>query len=109
MSARAPAIERTHPRLTGRAAALLVVLFLLAFFAVSPVRELLADRSKVAVLERQAQTLEDANAALRADIAKLHDPNELERRARECLGMVMPGETAFVTVPKHGAPTQPSC
>jgi cell division protein FtsB len=109
VSVRGRVIERTRPRLTGRAAALLVVVLLLAFFAISPVRELLADRAKVADLERQAQMLEDANAGLRAEMAKLHDPNELERLARECLGMVKPGETVFITVPKHGAPTTAAC
>ncbi len=109
MNVRARMIERTRPRLTGRAAALLVIVLLLAFFAISPVRELFADRAKAADLERQAQILEDANAGLRAEVAKLHDPNELERLARECLGMVKAGETVFITVPKHGAPTPASC
>ena len=35
-------------------------------------------------------------ANLRAEISRLHDPAELERLARECLGMVGPGEVAFV-------------
>jgi cell division protein FtsB len=109
VSVRATTIERTRPRLTARAAALLIVLALLAFFAISPVRELMDERAKVALLERQAQTLENANAKLRADIAKLHDPDELERLARGCLGMVMPGETALVTVPKHGVHALASC
>lgn len=109
MSVRVRSIERTHPRLTARAAALLIVLVSLALFSLSPVRELLGERARVADLERKAQTLDDANAQLRAQIAKLHDPNELERLARECLGMVEPGETAFVTIPKHGTPTPASC
>ena len=33
----------------------------------------------------------------------------LERIARECLGMVKPGETAFVVVPAHGKPDPPDC
>lgn len=109
MSARAPAIERTRPRLTARAALLIIVVSLLAAFAMAPVREFLGERERIADLERKAQILDDANARLRAEIAKLHDPNELERLARECLGMVNPGETAFVTVPRGGTAHPASC
>ena len=38
----------------------------------------------------------EAEAELRAEISRLHDPTELEKLARECLGMVGPGEVAFV-------------
>ena len=34
--------------------------------------------------------------------------DELERIARECLGMVKPGEIAFVVVPKGGHTATPS-
>jgi len=81
-----------RPRLTGRAALLLIVLTVLAVFSTVPVREYLSQRSRIAELERQARTLEQENAGLRTDMAKLYDPAELERLARECLGMVAPGE-----------------
>ena len=42
-------------------------------------------------------------------IADLNDPPTLERLARECLGMVKPGEIAFVPIPKGRAPTPPDC
>ena len=41
--------------------------------------------------------------------ADLNDPRTLERLARECLGMVRPGQIAFVTIPKHAAPIPPDC
>ena len=44
-----------------------------------------------------------------AQVTRLSDPAELQRIARECLGMVMPGETAFMTVPKHGTLVPPKC
>ena len=44
-----------------------------------------------------------------ARIADLNDPRTLERLARECLGMVMPGETGFVAIPRGQAPTPPDC
>ena len=48
-------------------------------------------------------------AELERRIADLNDPSTLERLARECLGMVNPGEIAFVPIPKGRAPTLPDC
>lgn len=95
MTVRTEAAPR--PRLTGRAALLLVVLTVLAVVSTVPVREYLSQHSRIAELERQARTLEQQNAGLRVEMAKLYDPVELERLARECLGMVGPGEIAFIT------------
>lgn len=109
MTAGAGTLEGPRPRLTGRAAFLLVVVTILAVFSMVPLREYLGGRSRVAELQRQALLLEDANAKLRADIVKLHDPVELERLARACLGLVKPGEIAFVTTPKPGDPEPSNC
>jgi cell division protein FtsB len=89
-------IERDGPKLTGRAAALLVTLGLLVMLALAPVRQYLDQRSRIAELERHTIELEQQNADLRATINGLSDPAELERLARECLGMVGPGETALI-------------
>jgi cell division protein FtsB len=64
-------------------------------------------RAELAELERQAAALERGNAALAARAAQLRDGAYLERLARQCLGMVRPGETAFVAVPREGAPAPP--
>ncbi|HET7235437.1 MAG TPA: septum formation initiator family protein [Actinomycetota bacterium] len=90
-------LERDLPRLTGRAAALVVVVVFLALMAVVPARQFLAQRGRIAELERRTAELEQSNADLRSEVERLHDPAELERLARECLGMVAPGEVAFVT------------
>ena len=42
-------------------------------------------------------------------VKQLQDPDYLERLARECLGMVMPGDIAFVSVPKGSKTGSPSC
>jgi cell division protein FtsB len=89
-------LERDGPKLTGRAAALLVTMGLLVILALAPVRQYLDQRSRIAELERRTVELEQQNAELQATIIELNDPAELERRARECLGMVAPGETALV-------------
>jgi cell division protein FtsB len=94
-------IPRDRPRLTGRAGALLVAVTLLAMLALAPIRTFLDQRARIAELERRSVALQVQNALLRRDIGKLRDPVELERLARECLGMVAPGETALI-VPGAG-------
>ncbi len=101
MSAGARAIPRDRPRLTGRAAILLVIAGVLALAMLVPARQLLDQRARLAALERRAAELEERNRELRAEIARLRDPLELERLARACLGMVRPGETLLVA---PGAP-----
>jgi cell division protein FtsB len=100
-------VPRDRPRLTGRAAALMVVVTLLAMLALVPARAFLDQRGRIAELERRATELEAQNDALRLEISRLHDPAEIERRARACLGMVGPGETALV-LPGSG-PAPPGC
>jgi cell division protein FtsB len=51
------------------------------------------------ILERlagSAATVDGRNDDLRADIDRLGDPAYLEQQARECLGMVRPGEQPVV-------------
>ena len=99
----------TSARPSGRAAILLLAVFLLAMVSIAPTRVWLDQRARLRELERQAAQLEAANAELADRIADLRDPETLERLARECLGMVEPGEISFVTVPRNGAPTPPPC
>ncbi len=96
MSQATRALSRPGPRLTGRAAVLLVIVTLLALLALVPARQVLQQRGQIAGLERRAAELEERNEGLRVRISTLNDPTEIERLARECLGMVMPGETALV-------------
>ena len=91
-------------RVSTRAAVLVILLLTVLMFAISPLRALLAARDELDGLRRQAEVLEGQNATLEDRILQLQDPAYLERLARECLGMVEPGETAFVTVPEDGPP-----
>lgn len=95
--------------MTPKAAVLLVVVMLLSLALVYPARLYVDQRGKLAELERQTEKLAGANADLSAQIARLSDPAYLERLARECFGMVRPGETAFVVVPKGEHPEPVSC
>jgi cell division protein FtsB len=96
-------------RATPRASILLFAVFLAVVFAVAPMRAYLHQRAELSDLQRQADLLERQNTALERRIADLNDPETLERLARECLGMVEPGEIAFVPIPKGRAPTPPDC
>jgi cell division protein FtsL len=98
-----PRLERDRPRLTGRAAALLVAVSVLVVMAVVPARQLLEQRGRIAEVDRQAAALEAENDELRREISALHDPVHLERLARACLGMVASGEVAFVIAGKPAA------
>jgi cell division protein FtsB len=94
---------RRSVRLTPAGAVLALVVVVLLFALAVPVRTLMQQRADLARLQRGEQVLEQHNDALKLQIARLHDPVYLERIARECLGMVRPGEIPFVVVPKAGA------
>jgi cell division protein FtsL len=96
-------------RPTPRASILLLAVFLSVVFAVAPMRAYLQQRAELADLQRQAAALEQQNTDLERRITDLNDPATLERFARECLGMVDPGEIAFVPIPKGRAPIPPDC
>ena len=94
-------------RLTARATILLVVLAGIMFLSVAPARMYFEQRAELAELERQAAALTARNQRLTDRAERLRDAAYLERLARQCLGMVRPGEVAFVVVPKEGAPAPP--
>jgi cell division protein FtsB len=100
-------VPRRTPRLTGRAAGLLAIVIVLTMSLVVPLRQYISQRARVAELAARVDALNRANARLEKQLDRLQDPHYLERLARECLGMVKPGEIAFVTVPKKGAPSAP--
>jgi cell division protein FtsB len=99
--------RRRRARLTARATLLLTVLGGILFLSVAPTRMYLEQRAELADLQRQAAALARGNERLSARAERLRDATYLERLARQCLGMVRPGEIAFVVVPKQGAPAPP--
>jgi cell division protein FtsL len=114
MSARVATTPQAAPtrrriRLSVRRLMLLVAVSLILLAAIAPARNLIEQRAQLAHLHQQAQELQGENELLQAQVAQLGDPNYLEKLARQCLGMVKPGEVAFVTIPRHGAPVPPDC
>jgi cell division protein FtsB len=89
-------------RVTGRAILLAVVVLLLALAGVGVFRQYLAQRSEIDRMERRIDGLEAHRIHLQGRIERLQDPEYLERLARECLGMVRPGEISFVVPDEQG-------
>ena len=104
MSAGSGTVVASRLRLTGRAVVLAVVILLIGVASVGVLRQYLDQRSHIDRLERQVTTLESERVRLEQEIARLHDPEHLERLARECLGMVRPGEIRFVVPDASGSP-----
>jgi cell division protein FtsB len=102
-----PAGRRRRTRLSARATVLLAVVGAIGFLSIAPARLYFEQRAELAELSHQAAALESANARLVERTERLRDPGFLERLARQCLGMVKPGEVAFVVVPVEGAPAPP--
>ena len=96
-------------RVTARAAVLAIVVMVLAIGFVYPTRLYVEQQGHVSELEKQTAQLVDENQRLSAEMSKLKDPAYLEQLARKCLGMVAPGETAFVMPPKGEEPEPVSC
>lgn len=96
-------------RVSVRVAVLFVLVAILAVSAVYPVRLYLEQRHEIATLEQQSLELQRTNARYEGQIAQLQDPKYLEQLARDCLGMVKRGETAFVIVPRRGQPQADAC
>lgn len=102
--ARRPASGR--PR-TARAVALGLALMALLLSAIYPVRQYLAQRAHLRDLVAQERALDAQIAELKQLEQRLRTDDEIERIAREELGMVRPGEVAFVIVPGPEAEAAP--
>lgn len=85
--------------------AILLALFIaLLFGAVFPTRTYLAQRASTHRAEAELREVQaEARAAAEAK-AKLQSPAEVERRARDELGYVKPGEEAYTVLPAANNP-----
>jgi cell division protein FtsL len=92
--------------------ALVTLLFLLlgaAFLTqVVPYRQIIEAQRQVSSAQTQLASLESENELLQADVTALNTDEEIEKLAREKLGYVQPGETAYVVLdPPASATTTP--
>ncbi len=79
----------------GWLAVLLIVALAITLAGVFPFRQILAQTGQVEEAQAELTSLQDENARLQADAAALQTPAEIERVAREELGLVRPGETGY--------------
>ena len=101
--------RRMGSRFTTRATILAVIVGALLLAAIPVFPRFFSMRSQLAGLQHRRTVLARENQQLEAQIKRFHDPAYVEQLARECLGMVQPGERLFAIVPKHGAPRPPAC
>ncbi len=74
---------------------------------VVPYRQILDSQRQVNSARAQLAALEEDNEVLAADIAALQTDEEVEKLAREKLGYVRPGETAYIVLDPPGEATRP--
>lgn len=97
-----PRVRRAVTLLVSAAGLSICVLTL-----ISPVRQLLAQEGRIAEVRRESEDLDRRNAELEARIEQLSDDSEIERLAREELGLVKPGEEVYVVLPDPGTGQPP--
>jgi cell division protein FtsB len=85
--------------------ALLLVLGLLGAMAIEPTRQLIEQRERIDGMSSELSQIQRSNRRLDARIGRLQDPDFLEQRARD-IGLVRPGETAYVVMPPSRSQTQ---
>ena len=92
----------------GLVGALMILLLGAAFLTqVVPYGQIVESRRAVADARDQLAALEEENARLQADVEALGTDAEIEKLAREKLGYVRPGETAYVVLDPPSAPVSP--
>src|SRR4051812_4423979 len=99
----AVAVGRRRPRVTGRAAVLLLVLSLLTISYASSMRAYLDQRSHIDDLKGQIALRQARIDDLEREKRRWEDPAFVRQQARD-LNYVMPGETAYVVLDEDGKP-----
>jgi cell division protein FtsL len=84
---------------SARRVMLLIGLLVAAFLIFFPTKQLVEQRVRVQRLEQRLAAVEQENAELEAHVRRLEDPAEIEVLAREKLGLVEPGERAYLFAP----------
>jgi len=90
-------ISVRRPAVTLLVAAVAVVLLAIATNVV-PFRQVVDQRTEIGEARNHLAALVAENATLTQQVAALETPIEVERIAREKLGYVRPGETAYVVI-----------
>lgn len=87
---------RAQRRRAPWVALVLLVGLMATMSGIFPFRQIIAQHRQVDLTEQKLATIQEENRRLEGQIELLETPIELERIAREQLGVVRPGETAIV-------------
>ena len=79
--------------------ALLLVVGLLVAMAIQPTRQLVEQRQRISDMASNLDHVENVNERLTDRIRRLRDPDYIEQRAREQVGLVHEGERTYVVIP----------
>ncbi|GAB7007102.1 hypothetical protein JCM18899A_45750 [Nocardioides sp. AN3] len=93
---------RAHPKLTGRAAVLVLVVAVLVVSFASSLKAYLQQRDHIDALRASIAQRTQAIDELESEKERWQDPAYVATQARERFGYVMPGETAYVALDAHG-------
>ncbi|MGZ8737520.1 MAG: FtsB family cell division protein [Nocardioides sp.] len=93
-----------RPRLTGRAAILVLVLAVLMVSYASSMRAYFEQRHHLADLESDIAESQANIEALQREKARWDDPAFVRTQARQRFGWVLPGEIAFQVIGEDGKP-----
>ncbi len=97
---------RRRPRLTGRAAVLVLVLAVLVVSYASSMRAYLQQREHISDLKTAIAERETSINDLEREKRRWQDPAYVEAQARAHFGYLMPGETGFVVLDEQGRPLE---
>lgn len=98
---------RANPRLTGRAAVLVLVVAVLVVSFASSLKAYLQQRDHIDTMRAQIAQRTQAIEELESEKKRWKDPAYVEQQARQRFGYVMPGETAYVALDADGNRIQP--
>jgi cell division protein FtsB len=93
-----------RPRLTGRAAVLVLVVAVLAVSYASSMKAYLQQRAHIEDLKDQIATTSAEIDDLEREKRRWNDDAYVRAQARERFGYVMPGETSYVVLDEDGKP-----
>jgi cell division protein FtsB len=93
---------RANPRLTGRAAVLVLVVAVLVVSFASSLKAYLQQRDHIDALRAQIAQRTQTIDELGVEKERWKDPAYVATQARERFGYVMPGETSYVALDANG-------
>jgi cell division protein FtsB len=71
---------------------------------VSPLQDIVENRSRIASLRAEIEEVERENAAKERAVEELQTPEGVERAARERYGMIKPGEKVYMVPEEEAEP-----